>query len=213
MFYLVIDFETNGVGQDAQNGYKPHPPERAPLPRPNYPVQLAAELLNPHGTVVRSAQMLVSGAQRLDPWVITHCPHIRLEDCNHGGVDFAHAVRVLADMAGDDCRPCTLVAHNIQYDWDEVLCVTAATCAIEETPEFRRLASLPRHCTCVNEENKRAKTSYYFQRIGRWIGPKLSALAHECGVAFDPARAHDAAYDVRVTSQCLVYLKRLHAPA
>jgi DNA polymerase III epsilon subunit-like protein len=47
----------------------------------------------------------------------------------------------------------------------------------------------------------------------RWIGPKLSALAHECGVAFDPTRAHDAAYDVRVTSQCLVYLKRLHAPA
>ena len=36
------------------------------------------------------------------------------------------------------------------------------------------------------------------------MGPNLGKLAKSCGVVYDETRAHDASYDVRVTSECLV---------
>ena len=33
--YLVVDFETTGLGKDAANGYAPYAADRRPLPRPN----------------------------------------------------------------------------------------------------------------------------------------------------------------------------------
>ena len=51
-FYLVIDFETTGVGSNKCN------PSQMPLPRPNYPVQLAAELLDSGFNFVKSKLLM-----------------------------------------------------------------------------------------------------------------------------------------------------------
>ena len=200
-FYLVIDFETTGIGKDAQNGYKPYSEALMPLPRPNYPVQLACELLDASGNVVQAKQMLIEGATRLDPWVQRNCPQLSVKDCEREGIGFADAIKVLADVVGD--HACTMVAHNIQYDWKEVMLYTARDMNLEHTPSFQKLTSLPQYCTCINDEHKRAKTAYYLRKLKKWIGPKLSALAKQCNVAYDETAAHDAAYDVRVTSECL----------
>lgn len=203
-FYLVIDFETSGVGTDSKNGYKPYPPSLMPLPRVDYPVQLAAELVDSNGNVVMAEQMLIRGVERLCPWVEENCCHLSVEDCDRDGVSFEHVIKVLADMVGNN--QCTLVAHNIQYDWKDVMLRTARELHLDVTPNFRKLASLPQYCTCVNNTHKKEKSAYYFKKIGKWIGPKLSALAEKYKVEYDEHSAHDAAYDVRVTSQCLACL-------
>ena len=202
MHYLVFDFETTGVGKDPKNGYRPYHLSQMPLPRENYPVQLAAELLDAEGTVLKSVQMLIRGATRLDPWVIANCKHLSIEECNRDGQSFEDAIKVLAELVGD--TECTLVAHNIDYDWKDVILRTAREMQLDETTSFRKLASLPQFCTCINDDTKRAKTAYFFTKIGKWIGPTLSKLAKKYNVEYDEAAAHDAAYDVRVTSQCLV---------
>ena len=202
MRFLVIDFETTGVGKDATNGYRSYLPNLAPLPRADYPVQLAAELLDEKGDVLASTQMLIVGAERLDPWVLEHCPNLSVHECEREGVSLSEAIRTLTDLIGDDDL-CTLVAHNIQYDWDAVMLRTARDLNIDKTADFLKLASLTRYCTCINRETKRAKTSYFFSKLGKWIGPKLGDLAKECGVEYNTDSAHDAAYDVRVTSSCL----------
>ena len=65
--FLVFDFETTGVGKDATNGYKPYPPDRAPLPRANFPVELAWSVLEESGAVSQSGGALIRGAGRFDP--------------------------------------------------------------------------------------------------------------------------------------------------
>ena len=75
-FYLVVDFETTGVGKDATKRYKSYSYSRMPLPRANYPVQLVAELLDASYSVLQSKQMLIRGCERLDPWVLENCPHL-----------------------------------------------------------------------------------------------------------------------------------------
>lgn len=202
MHYLVFDFETTGLDKDASTGYKPYPADVAPLPRANYPVELAAELITADGTVLRSMRTLITGAERLAPWVLEHCPHLSVGDCEQYGVQFAEAVRALAEMV-EEGTECTLVAHNIQYDWDDVLVATAREQDLD-SPAWTKLRSLPRFCTCVNEAHKAKRTSYYFKKIGKWVGPNLGKLAKSCGVEYDETRAHDAPYDVRVTSECLV---------
>ncbi len=182
-FYLVIDFETTGVGKDAKNGYKPYSKSLMPLPRDNYPVHLAAELLDEKCNVVEARQLLIQGAERLDPWVLENCPHLSVKDCDRDGVSLADAIKVLADIVGD--KKCTIVAHNIHYDWNEVMLRTARELNLEDTPGFRKLASLPQYCTCINDDNVKAKTAYYFSKIGKWIGPKLSELARQCGVDYN----------------------------
>lgn len=199
--YLVFDFETSGVGKDSQNGYKPYKPERMPLPRANYPVQLAAEVLDENGDKIAAKQLLITGAVKFDPWVVRNCPHLSVDECNRHGVCFADAIRELAEMV--DAPDFVLVAHNMQYDWNDVMLCTARELQLEDMPAFRKLASLPRRCTCVNDHHKRAGTAYYFAKIERWVGPSLASLAQECGVEYLSEKAHDAAYDVRVTSSCL----------
>lgn len=97
MLYLVIDFETTGVGKDAKNGYKNYPAALAPLPRPNYPVELAAELIDANGTVVDSMKTLISGAERLDPWVLENCPHLSVKTCERDGIPLIEAIGKLVD--------------------------------------------------------------------------------------------------------------------
>ena len=202
-FFLVFDFETTGVGKDASNKYRPYPVARMPLPRANYPTQLAMELLDENYNLVKCKQMLIQGCKRLDPWVLENCPHISVKDCERDGVSFEECIKEIADMIGD--KKCTMVAHNIQYDWDDVLLRTARELHLEDTSSFRKLASIPKYCTCINEGTKKEKTAYYWSKLGKWIGPKLSILAQDCGVDYDTNAAHDAAYDVRVTSQCLAH--------
>ena len=205
-FYLVVDFETTGVGKDATKRYKSYSYSRMPLPRANYPVQLVAELLDASYSVLQSKQMLIRGCERLDPWVLENCPQLSVKDCDRDGVTFEDAIKTLADMVGD--KKCTMVAHNIQYDWKDVMLRTARELNLEDSSNFRKLASLPQYCTCVNEVTKREGTAYYFSKLGKWIGPKLSNMAEKYGVEYDENAAHDAAYDVRVTSQCLAHLKK-----
>ena len=104
--YLVVDFETTGLGKDAANGHAPYAADRRPLPRPNYPVELAAAVVEADGRISARAAMLVRGAERLDPWVEEHCPHLSVRACERDGVEFGEALARLAAMAPD----ATLVA-------------------------------------------------------------------------------------------------------
>lgn len=206
MHYLVIDFETTGNNKDATNGYKPYPKSSSPLPRADYPVQLAAELLDEKYNVVECKTLLIRGCERLNPWVLENCSHLNVKDCDRDGVSFQDAMKMLADMTGD--KDCTMVAHNIQYDWKDVMLRTARELNLEDTLYFRKLAAMPQYCTCINDITKREKTAYYFSKLSKWIGPKLSNLAKKCNVEYDDTAAHDAAYDVRVTSQCLAQMRK-----
>lgn len=204
--YLVFDFETTGVGKDAMNGYRPYPSESRPLPRPNFPTELAYTVVDNNGVVLESSEsILISGAQRLDPFVLKNCPHLSIQACERDGVEFAEALRRLAHAA----KGYTLVAHNIDYDWNEVIVATAREQGLESLDSFLTLKSCPRFCTCINEFTKADKTAYYFQKIGKWVGPKLSALAAAHCVEYDTEHAHAAAYDVHVTVACLRKLKSL----
>ena len=142
----------------------------------------------------------------MDPWVLENCSHLSVKDCDRDGVGFEDAIKTLTEMVGDN--KCTMVAHNIQYDWKDVMLRTARELKLADTANFRKLASMPQYCTCVNDVTKREKTAYYFSKVRKWIGPKLSNLAKKYNVDYDETAAHDAAYDVRVTSQCLVHLMR-----
>ena len=211
MRYLVFDFETTGVGKDAANGYQPYPSELMPLPRTDYPIELAAALVE-DGVVTARLHTLVRGARRLDPWVQRHCAHLSVERCEAEGVDFMEALAQLAALAArDPARPCTLVAHNLQYDWDEVIVRTVRERQATDDAAFATLRACAQHRTCVNERTRADRSAYFFQRIGKWIGPKLEVLARKHGVPFDASAAHDAAYDVEVTTRCL--LATLAAPA
>ena len=204
--YLVVDFETTGLGKDAANGHAPYAADRRPLPRPNYPVELAAAVVEADGRISARAAMLVRGAERLDPWVEEHCPHLSVRACERDGVEFGEALARLAAMAPD----ATLVAHNLAYDWG-VIAETASELGLKGGDAFRSLQAMPRFCTCVNEQTKRNRTAYFFKRLSTWIGPNLGTLAAAHGVAYDASKAHGAAYDVEVTAGCLVKIKQLGA--
>jgi hypothetical protein len=117
-------------------------------------------------------------------------------------VDFEDVLAGLSRLAAEAGDRCALVAHNIAYDWNEVIVRTAEELGLSRAPAYTHLQALPRMCTCVNAETKREGKAYYYAKIGKWIGPKLSDLAASCRVPFDERRAHDARYDVDVTSAC-----------
>ena len=206
MRYLVFDFETTGVGRDSKNNYKPYPSSSEPLPCANYPVELACDLVDAEGVVHESFKTLIAGAERLDPWVEANCPHLSIKDCERDGMELSEVIKTLADMIGDD--PCTLVAHNIQYDWNTVLLASARRQKLHTSEPFQKLNSCPRFCTCVNEAHIQNGSSYYYAKIRKWIGPKLGDLASQYKVEYNTTDAHDAAYDVRVTRECLVHMIR-----
>ncbi len=209
MHYLVIDFETTGVGTDKTDGYRPYTDERRPLPRANYPTEVAAALLDSSGVILSEEHMVVRGAQRFDPWVTEHCTHLSVPLCESEGVPMREVLRRLAAMVeglGGQTVECTLVAHNMQYDWDDVLVRTARDEDLQEDKAFKTLSALPRYCTCVNRATLNNGTAYYFKRIGKYIGPSLQRLATSLGVPYETENAHGAQYDVRVTAMCVARL-------
>lgn len=210
MRYLVFDWETTGVGQDARNGRKPYDASLMPLPRTNYPVEVSALLLEEDGTTECGRfHALVRGAQRLDPWVREHCPHLDVKACDRDGVSFAEVLDGLAALVSESAAT-TLVAHNLRYDWDTVLVQTSRELNLYDAPSFRALRACPHLDTMVNPYTKRVpvrgKAVYYWSKIDAWIGPKLGDLCTHFGVDYDPSAAHDATYDTRVTAQCLAHL-------
>lgn len=200
--YLIFDFETTGFAKDAQRGFKLYDVSQRPLPRENFPVELSYVVVDEQGVVLESVDsIIIRGAKRLNPFVQENCPHLSIEKCDRDGVDFSEALRRLARAADG----CTLVAHNLQYDWDQVIVATAEP----DSVDFQKLKACPRFCTCVNPLTKANKTAYFFKKIGRWIGPKLQDLAATHGVEYDAKRAHKASYDVVITLECLRKIKQL----
>jgi DNA polymerase III epsilon subunit-like protein len=207
MRYLIFDFETTGVGEDKNNGYKNYSVDKMPLPRENYPVELGLCLMEKDGTIIGTQKMLICGAERLDPWVEENCSHLSVKECNRDGIPFSEALKKMGDMIGTE--ECMLVAHNIQYDWDDVILRTVKEQDLQSTNSFLKLKSCKQFCTCVNYKTKAEKTAYLFKRIGKWIGPSLEKLAIGFQVPYDGKSAHDALYDVTITAQCMrVYLDR-----
>lgn len=200
--YLVFDFETNGINKDSLNNYKPYTKTERPLPRENFPVELSYAVLNEQGVVIESEKsILIRGATRFAPFVMKNCPHLNVEKCNKEGVDFSEALRRLALVADG----CTLVAHNIQYDWNDVIVVTAE----KENPDFLKLKSCPQFCTCINTTTKANKSAYFYKKIGKWIGPSLEKLANLYKVQYDAKLAHQASYDVGIVAECLRKMKSI----
>lgn len=194
--YLVFDFETNGINKDAANGYKPYSEAEKALPRENYPVELSYSVLDETGVVTKSEEsILIRGATRFNPWVIQNCPHLDVDKCSKEGVEFSEALRRLAVAA----EGCTLVAHNIEYDWCDVILATAD----EKDPYLLKLKSCPQFCTCINPTTKANKSAYFFKKIGKWIGPSLEKLAALYKVKYEPTLAHKASYDVAIVVKCL----------
>ena len=200
MKYLVFDFETTGIGKDKKNKYHPYEDNLMPLPRENFPVQIAAWLIDSDGTILQKMNKIISGAIRFDPFVLENCPHLSIKDCERNGESFENILNAMSDMATD----ATLVAHNIQYDWDEVLLPTAKEIGCDCTEAFLKLKNCPRFCTCVNEKNKRNKSAFFYRKLEKWIGPSLENLAKKYSIIYETDKAHDASYDVQITVQCLM---------
>lgn len=208
MRYIVFDFETTGVGKDASNRYKPYTASKMPLPVKNYPVELAAVLLDNDGTILDRLSVIIKGAQRLDPWVLQNCPHLSIGRCDKEGVDFAEALGMLAELVTDPRDEGTmLVAHNMHYDWDDVILHTVEELQLKESKAFLKLSNCTRLCTMVNPDTKKQGTSYFYKRINKWIGPSLCNLAHHFHVKYDTTLAHGAMYDAMVTAECLCHYK------
>lgn len=206
MKYLVIDFETTGIGVDKSNNYKAYELDLMPLPRANYPIQLAAALLNKQGEIVNRDNMIIHGAERFDPYVCKQCPHLSVEICQEQGISFGQVLQKLTDMIDAYMidEPTTIVAHNIKYDWNDVILETVEEQNLKDTPSFRRLEMCTRFCTCINPKTRANQSAYYFKKIGKWIGPSLKSIAIKNNIPYDEERAHNAEYDVDLTVKCLV---------
>lgn len=206
MKYLVIDFETTGNGINKSNKYKPYSVDLLPLPRANYPIQLAAALLNEIGQVVSKENIIIRGAKRLDPYVCKNCPHISVEICEKEGVAFVCVLERLANMMNSYQKDelTTIVAHNIKYDWNDVILETVAEENLQDSVFFRQLEKCTKFCTCVNPDTLANGSAYYFKKIRKWIGPSLKNLAITNDIPYDEEKAHDAEYDVDLTVQCLL---------
>ena len=205
MKFLTFDFETTGVGKDKKNGYKNYDIEKMPLPRTNYPVELAISLADEDGNTIKQEHMVICGARRLDPWVQENCPHLSIKNCERDGISFEEMLNKVANIIGEE--ECTLVAHNIQYDWDEVLLYTAKEQELTSTSAFLTLKKCPQYCTMINPRNKKKKTAYFYHKLHKWIGPSLGSLAKELKVSYDESKAHSSIYDTDITQKCFFKMR------
>tara|TARA_B110000046_G_scaffold36431_1_gene39844 strand:+ start:2292 stop:2975 length:684 start_codon:yes stop_codon:yes gene_type:complete len=210
MRFLVFDFETTGVGTDSSQNYRPHGENLKPLPRANYPVELAAQIVEFKDGQSMSVEeiplrLIVKGATRFDPWVEKNCSHLSVQTCDTIGVEFEELLRLMAKMVNEQT---ILISHNIHYDWDMVLKETAKEKGLLNDKNFLTLAACRQMCTCVNIGHESEGRAYFYHRIGKWIGPKLSALAERHQVTFDADCAHNAMYDVNIVCECLKKMNR-----
>lgn len=199
--FLIFDYETSGVGESKG---VPYYEDECPLPRANYPVQVGAQYVqyvDEKFELVTEETHLIKGVERLDPWVLKNCPFLSVKECEREGLTFRESLKKIADMISED-DVCTLVAHNIQYDWKEVIVKTVKELNMESDPSYQRLKNCEQFCTCVNDIHKQQRSSYYFGKIGKWIGPNLKKLCQTHKVDYDESKAHEAMYDVTVTRQC-----------
>ena len=196
--FLIFDFETSGVGE--VKGV-PYEETLKPLPRPNYPVQLAFQYVDSDNVILKSDTFLIRGVQRLDPWVLSNCADISVKDCDRDGISFSEALSRMAD-AIEEADDCTLVAHNIQYDWGEVIVKTVQEENADMDKAFLKMKSCKQYCTCVNRLHKNKGLSYFYKKLNKWIGPNLKKLASMHQVSYEEGQAHDAMYDVNVTREC-----------
>ena len=199
--FLIFDFETTGIDNNAKDKYKPYPKHKKPLPRENYPVELAARLIDQSGKTLNEMRVLIKGAERLSPWVLENCTHFNIEKINESGVSFEEALNMLADMVSNET---VLVAHNIDYDWNAVLCSTVIDKKLENHSSYIKLKGCTRFCTMINETTKKTKQAYYWRKIQKMVGPKLQQIAADYGIEYDKDHAHDANYDVSITTKCLI---------
>jgi len=185
MFYLILDFETTGFSSDA-------------IPQ-NYPVQFACQLVTPSGNIIEEYQTFIKGAIQLSEWSKKNCPHITIEKCNSEGITMEQLLSKLVNIVGD--YNCTLVAHNIEYDWDKVMIPQIYKQNLHTSIEFTHLKKHDRLCTMLHDKNK-----YWNRNLNKWCGPKLENMANKYNIDFDTNQAHDAMYDVDITRQCLAKL-------
>ncbi len=183
MFYLVFDFETTGITGGSPN---------------NFPVQLACQLITETGTIIESFQTVIRGAKKLSDWTIKNCPHITIEKCMNEGIDIIEVLEKISTIIGD--MECTLVAHNLEYDWDTVLLPIIKEHELENNKHFKKIAQLERKCTMLDDTHG---LKYFHPRFKKYCGPKLCALAKRYHIDFDEKKAHDAMYDVDITRKCL----------
>lgn len=203
--YIVIDFETTGVGEDRGRPYKK---TQMPLPRANWPVELGAISIDENGNVLQKIYTTIKGAKRMNPWVEKNCPNVSVSKCESEGVEFSEALDMLATLIGDSTET-TIVSHNIQYDWDMVIQTTVKELGLNESESFRKLNTCDCFCTMVNSKTKADGSAYYWAKIGRWIGPKLSDLTQKFNIDYDNGKAHDALYDATLAAKCLCCYKSI----
>tara|TARA_B100000945_G_scaffold117771_2_gene93622 strand:+ start:1117 stop:1746 length:630 start_codon:yes stop_codon:yes gene_type:complete len=207
MNYLIFDFETVGIDKNNDDGYKPYPIDEKPLPRENYPMEIGLCLIKEDGTIIKTDKIIIQGAERVSPWTEQNCHNISVQKCEREGIPFSETLKKMANMIGE--ISCTLVAHNIEYDWDKVLLYTAKEMNLTNSPAFIKLNNCDRYCTCINETNKKNKSAYFYNKLKKWMGPKLEKLCQRNNITYDAKSAHDSLYDVEITRQCFVaeYLK------
>lgn len=198
--FLVFDFETTGDDKDSENNYKPYSRNVGPLPYANHPTELAAAVVE-DGKIVDTTNIVICGAIRMSPWVIKNVTHLSVDRCDVEGIPFSEALESLAQLIGN--QPTTLVAHNMEYDYNNVLIPAVKYYKLEDSTSFKRISTCPRYCTMINDNTKANKTAYFWKKIQAWRGPTLFDLAVSHGVTVDIARRHQASYDVEITTQCL----------
>ena len=174
---LILDFETNGKNAG------------------NVPTQLAYQVVDAAGSVVRSKSCFLKGARVLDDWVLQNAPHITLELCD-AGMGFDDAIREMLEGLPSDAL---IVCHNVAFDLgliekhasDDLNRIVAghrAFCTMKGTTDLCKLPS---------------KSSRYG---GQYKWPRLQELADHLTVDRSDTTAHDAIGDVELTRRCLARL-------
>jgi DNA polymerase III epsilon subunit-like protein len=200
MRYLILDFETTGAYDEKT------PIDKKPLPRENYPTQIALQEVSNDGeesTAIFST--FISGARRFDPTLATKVP-FTVED-TYSGMSFEDVTKKLKETL----RPGDIICgHNLDYDLN-VLQKAGA----EKDIDVMFITGMPQFDTQLNDYTKSLKKGkddivYFWKKKKSWRGPSLDTLCSHLGVDRNSGvhMAHDARKDVIDTAECLrIYIK------
>ena len=203
MRYLVLDFETTGWLSDERTADC-----HKPLPRENYPTQIAVQAINMDGTQsVSLFSTFIIGATRFAPKAAEMVPFTVAD--TETGMSFADVVKELSKHVKPDD---ILTGHNLDYDLN-VLQVTGAECDVDVS----FILNLNRFDTEFNEYTQSLKKNgrdvvYFWPKMNKMCGPNLDMLCSHLNIdRTDGEHAlHDARQDAIDTAECIrVYIQEL----
>ena len=186
--YLIIDFETNGIGSF-------RPPTQ-------YPIQVSYRLVDFACRVIESYTTLIKGATDINwPEKLGECKWT-VDQLNREGKTIDEVYNRIEKYLDNDTY---IVGHNVDFD---IGCLAYHTkkdkiqyqkriCTMKKSREFCQLE----YANSKKEEKKKDNNA---PKKYKW--PKLNELAEKLDITYESNDLHDAEYDVEITHKCLTEL-------